>query len=443
MIWSFAMAVLTLNTSAPSSAPEEISAFPLDGITLPGGDAHDPSIAFLDGRYFCTITSGNSFAPTKSSSDMLSWRDEGPALSAAPDWLKTAIPAHRSVWAPTLVKVGDLVRLYYCASEKFGSNTSYIGVAENRKFRADHPTEGWADSGLIIKSTAPTDNFNAIDPDVLVGPDGRNWMVYGSYWSGIYLIELDAATGLRKSPTEPPIAVASNTGERGNPLEAPALAYHDGYYYLFVTYGLAAQGVRSSYRMMVGRSKTPTGPYLGYDGKPMTEGGHTEVLKSSPPMFGPGGGNVFRGADGDLYMTYHYYDGRRYWTLDTWGRPTMQIRKIVWGVDGWPLPGLPIGATKDKSNPSPVGKWIHQADFSQPGIIELKSDASAIPADPKLPAGKWTLNGNQLVITWPRADNPSSPYVDTLIFDPHSGYYVGRNQAGRVIRGARASVHIQ
>jgi arabinan endo-1,5-alpha-L-arabinosidase len=441
MFSSIAMAVLTF--SPPALPTEEISSFPFDGIALPGGDSHDPSIAYLTGKYFCTVTSGNSFAPIKSSSDMRSWKDEGPALATAPEWLKAAIPAHRSVWAPALVQVGDIVRLYYCASEKFGSNTSYIGVAENRNFRPDQPTEGWVDAGVILNSTAGTDNFNAIDPDVLVGPDGRNWMVYGSYWSGIYLTELNPTTGLRRSPTEAPLAVASNTGERGNPLEAPALAFHDGYCYLFVTYGLAAQGVRSSYRMMVGRSKTPTGPYLGYDEKPMTEGGHTEVLKSSPPMFGPGGGNVFRGADGDLYMTYHYYDARRYWTPDTWGRPTMQIRKVTWGKDGWPLPGLPIGAEPKDSGKNPIGKWVHQADFSQPESVELREDGSIIHLGNTKANGKWLLTGDQLVMTWPREDRPTEPFVDTLTLDSRGGYYVGRNQAGRVIRGVRASADIQ
>ncbi|MFZ4508411.1 MAG: arabinan endo-1,5-alpha-L-arabinosidase [Fimbriimonas sp.] len=422
MLSLLAMAITWVQTPAE---------FPFDGASM--GDGHDPSIVRIKGKYFCFLTSGNSFSPIKSSSDLRTWKDEGPALADGPAWLKAAIPDHRSIWAPMALVVGDKVRLYYCASEKFGSNTSYIGVAENANFDPEHPTSGWSDLGKVLDSKAGKDNFNAIDPDVLIDEKGRHWIVYGSYWSGIYLNELDPKTGKLLDPERPAIAVASNS-ERGNPLEAPALAYHDGYYYLFVTYGLAAQGVRSTYRMMVGRSTSPSGPYVGYDGKPMTEGGHTDVLKSSPPMFGPGGGNVFRGADGDLYMAYHYYDARRYWVNDMWGRPTVQVRKIVWGADGWPLPGLPVGETVAKAPVKPDGEWIHQADFAQPGRIRLLANGRI---ESEAGSGQWQMSGQTLTMTWTRGDKT---FVDTLAYGP--GYYVGRNQAGKVIRGVRASAKL-
>ena len=37
---------------------------------------------------------------------------------------------------------------------------------------------------------------NAIDPSVFYDKDDRMWMVYGSWSGGIYLVELDPATGL-------------------------------------------------------------------------------------------------------------------------------------------------------------------------------------------------------------------------------------------------------
>ena len=172
-------------------------------------------------------------------------------------------------------------------------------------------------------------------------------------------------------PSKPPIHVASNTAEKGNPLEAAAQCDHEGYYYLFVTYGLAAQGIRSTYRMVVGRSKNPEGPYLGYDGTPIVDGGHPDVLKSSPPMIGPGGGNIFRDAHGEWCMAIHYYDATRYWRA-VWGRPTLQVRPIVWGADGWPLPGLPKGIQFSGAKPvTLVGSWTCQTDFADPHILSL------------------------------------------------------------------------
>lgn len=410
------------------------SIFPFDDTRFEGADFHDPSIVEFKGDCLLFCTSRNEFCPVWSSHDLMHWRTEGPILPDQPEWLKEAIP-HRSIWAPAPLIVGDKLRVYYCASERFGVNTSYIGMAENDHFDPAHPTAGWVDKGKIIESHADKDKFNAIDPDALVGPDGRHWMVYGSYWDGIFLVELDPATGLLKDPAKPPLHVASNTGERGNPLEDPCLRYHDGYYYLYVTYGLAAQGVRSTYRMMVGRSKDPEGPYLGFDGKPMTEGGHAEILKSSPPMFAPGGGNVFQDAKGNWFLAYHYYDGTRHWVRDLWGKPTLQMRPIVWGPDGWPLPDLPQGVELEgRPRDSVAGKWLHQADFSDVAELDLEPGGVA-----RLPGqtGRWELSGDRLQLHWPKADAPGEAWVDTLTLDETRQYYVGRNQSGAIIRGIR------
>jgi arabinan endo-1,5-alpha-L-arabinosidase len=426
------MAALLLSSSLEGGSTDSV--FPFDGIRGENGDAHDPSITEFGGRYFAFVTSGNSFSPIKESKDLVKWVDRGPAIADAPDWLKKRIPDHRSIWAPMGLRVGKGLRLYYCASEKFGANGSVIGVAENPSFDPDRPTEGWRDLGSIIESRAGFDNFNAIDPDVLIDQSGRHWMTFGSYWSGIYMLELDPATGKGKADAKP-FPVASNTADRGNPLEAPALAFHDGYHYLFVTYGLAAQGIRSTYRMVCGRSRQPEGPYLGFDGKPMTEGGHTDLLYSSPPMFGPGGGNVFLGKDKSLYMAYHYYDARRHWVRDLWGRPTIQVRPIVWGSDGWPLPGLPIGAKPAGEHKGVAGEWISQVDFSDPSKIQFKADGTVKGSRAE---GKWTLKGSELRIDWKIDDRPGDIFTDILVVNDAHTSYVGRNQLGKVIRGVRA-----
>jgi arabinan endo-1,5-alpha-L-arabinosidase len=425
-----------LDLALPQAAPgiSDGSVFPFDGIVLANGDVHDPSILDWDGTYVMVHTSGNSFVPIRTSRNLTEWKDWGPILSSAPNWLQTAIPTHRSTWAPAPLRLGKMLRIYYCASAKFGENTSYIWMAENPTFDPAHPCDGWVDRGKFIESKAGESNYNAIDPDVLVGPDARQWIVYGSYWSGIYLNELDPTTGLLKDPHAAPIHVASNTGDRGNPLEAPALVYRDGYYYLFVTYGLAAQGVRSTYRMVCGRSKSPTGPYLGFDGKPMTDGGHTDLLKTSPPMFGPGGGNFFQDPKGEWWMAYHYYDGRRNWHGDVWGRPTLQVRRLLWGEDGWPVPGMPAGAELSGRYERAAGTWTHQADFSDTAQLTFDRDGTISGGVSK---GTWSQSGNELKLQWPRADAPGEFWVDTLHLDATGQYYVGRNQAGLVIRGIR------
>ncbi len=427
-------------TIAPSTAVvQELAAgptdsvFPYDGLIGTGTDAHDPSVVEFDGTYVCFTTSGNGFCEMRTSKDLLNWKAQGPILTT-PEWLLQAVARHRSTWAPSAIRVGKSLRVYYCASERFGANSSVIGVAENPSFNPDKPLEGWKDVGKIIESKDGVDNFNAIDPDTFIDQKGRHWMVFGSYWSGLYMLELNPTTGLKLDSAKP-IHVASNTGERGNPLEAPYLCYHDGYYYLFVVYGLAAQGVRSTYRMMVGRSKSMEEPFVGFDGKPMTEGGHTDLLKSSPPMFAPGGGNIFKDKDGSYKLAYHFYDGRKHWRGDVWGRPVMQVRDVLWGSDGWPLPGLPAGAKLRKSSGDVAGKWIHQPDFGTAATVELTKDGKIV-ADGQ--AGTWSRKGDILTMNWTRQDRPGEVFEDKVQLAYDGRYYVGRNKSGAIIRGIRS-----
>ncbi|MBX3096214.1 MAG: arabinan endo-1,5-alpha-L-arabinosidase [Fimbriimonadaceae bacterium] len=404
------------------------AAFPFDGARYEGGAIHDPSIVLFGDTYVMVNTSGRELAPLSTSQDLKTWKEHGPILDPQPEWLQKAIPQHRSVWAPTPIKVGSELRIYYCASARFGSNTSYIGFAVNKTFDPTKPLEGWEDRGMLVQSKADESDFNAIDPEVLIGPDGRHWMTYGSYWSGIFQVELDADSGALKHPGQAHRHVASNS-ERGNPLEAPVMMYHDGYYYLVVTYGLAAQGIRSTYRMVCGRSKSPEGPFLGFDEKPMTEGGNASLLKSSQPMFGPGGGNFFQDAAGDWWMAYHYYDGRRFWHGELWGAPTLQIRRVVW-LDGWPLPGLPAGVSLERANDL-SGKWRFQTDFGHVLDLTIQSNGKTTLGDR---TGDWKRDGNHLILSWPANDAPGGAWVDTLVIDSSNRYAVGRNQNGIVIR---------
>ena len=438
------LVAMALSLTLPSGVDKEWTdtaldaAFPFDGARYAGGDVHDPSVALFGDTYVMVNTSGFELAPISTSRDLMAWQHHGPIEKAQPDWLRQAIPGHRSVWAPAPVKVGKELRVYYCVSEKFGQNSSHIAYAVCPAFDPAKPTEGWIDKGVLVSSKTGESTFNAIDPDVLVGPDGRHWMVYGSYWSGLYQVELDPKTGGLKDPKAPQLHVASNTADRGNPLEAPAMFYHDGWYYLGVTYGLAAQGVRSTYRMVVGRSKSPTGPFLGWNGKPMTEGDSTSLLKTSSPMFGPGGGNFFVGKDGEWWMAYHYYDSRRFWNRDMWGAPTMQSRRVMW-VDGWPLPGLPAGADLKPGDGKLAGEWTFQVDFGRVETLELKADGACHLGRIE---GKWEEKDGRLLLHWPSTDAPGGAWTDTLTLDKTRQYVVGRNQAGVVVRGLKHNVQV-
>lgn len=118
---------------------------------------------------------------------------------------------------------------------------------------------------------------NAIDPTLFYDADGKLWMTYGSWSGGIYLLELDQATGEPKYPGEDGTTEDGRVIDRyfGTKLsggfhqsgEGPYIQYDEesGYYYYFITYG----GLQSNggYNMRLFRSEHPDGPYVDMNGK--------------------------------------------------------------------------------------------------------------------------------------------------------------------------------
>jgi arabinan endo-1,5-alpha-L-arabinosidase len=435
------LTLLAAGVMMAGSFPAELVGFPGDAWTSEGaGNVHDPMVFHYGDRYFCVCTSGNSFGVMRSSPDMKKWTVVGPILPSFPEWL-TQRYRHRSLWAPNVVRVGDVLRVYYCMSN-WGVNDSVIGFAECDHFDPAHPQTGWEDHGLVLDSKAGRDTFNAIDPEVMIDRTGRHWMYFGSYFDGLHTVELDPATGKLKDPEHPNIiSTARNTGERGDPLEATAMCQHGGYYYLFTSYGLAGQGIRSTYRIMVGRSTDPAGPFTDADGKSMVDGGHVNVLKGSPPMFAAGHCHIFQDTDGRYLMPYHFYDSRHYWVRDMWGLPTLQVRELLWSADGWPLPGLPIGCdeqlAKARKHANLAGTWILQTDFANPMDLELKSNGDAVCEGV---TGKWSVTGEEADITWPSDAPFTLRNLHHAVVAYHGNYFVGRAGAEGIIRAIRPDV---
>lgn len=128
-------------------------------------------------------------------------------------------------------------------------------------------------------------------------------MSIGSFWYGIFLIPLEWPSG---KPVENWQSQTLNIADRfmgGNPIEAPYITKHDGYYYLFVSFDYCCRGGDSTYKVAVGRSESVKGPYLDKEGRDMFGGGGSVVLSSHGAIVGPGGQSVF----GD-YLAFHYYD---------------------------------------------------------------------------------------------------------------------------------------
>jgi arabinan endo-1,5-alpha-L-arabinosidase len=302
---------------------------------------HDPSI-IRDGNTWYIFGTNNGSErsgelPIRCSPDLHYWKRCGYVFPGIPEWIKKESPETKELWAPDISYFSGEYHLYYAFSA-FGKNTSGIALATNKTLDPKSPNFRWVDRGLVLRSRAE-DDFNAIDPNLVLDEKGNAWLSFGSFWSGIKMRRIAPKTGLlstedtklyslaaRKRPPNPPPAPPGLPGN-WQAIEAPFIVRHADYYYLFVSFDLCCRGTKSNYKTMVGRSHNVTGPYVDASGTSMLEGGGTPLLVGNARWIGPGGESVLQQKDGDL-IVYHAYDGKT-------GEPWLQISTISWENE-WP-----------------------------------------------------------------------------------------------------------
>ena len=323
-------------TAAPAHRPPTTR--PVDPI------AHDPTIVKEKGWYYVAITGDAAFddtyLPLKRSRDLVHWEELGPVLTELPAWVLESLGvtpenAPRDAWAPDLSWSGTEWRLYYAVSQ-FGTNNSVIGLLTSPTLA----NAQWQDRGLVVRSQPGVDTFNAIDPNLVVDADGATWLSWGSFFSGIHVVPVDPATGTPVAGAQP-VAIAQRQFAP-NAEENPTIAFHDGYYYLFVSWDYCCRSVESDYRTIVGRSPSLTGPYVDADGVPLLGGkGGTEILRGYNEFVGAGGGDLLMDRNGrsGLFVN-HYYDAT------DGGAPRLNVRTLTWGRDGWPVISDPVNPSR-------------------------------------------------------------------------------------------------
>jgi arabinan endo-1,5-alpha-L-arabinosidase len=295
---------------------------------------HDPVMIRQDGTYYVFCT-GNGISMF-SSPDMINWKQEKQVFATAPEWVVKELPRFRnSMWAPDISYYKGNYYLFYSVSA-FGRNTSCNGLAMNKTLHTDSPDYKWIDMGNIIQSIPGRDNWNAIDPNLIVDDAGTPWLDFGSFWGGIKLVKLkDDLSGIFTTPQEwytvasrlrEPFTADRNAGSAQ--IEAPFIFKKGNFYWLFVSWDKCCSGIKSTYKVAVGRSVNVTGPYFSKDSVDMAKGGGTIVVQGDANYPGVGHQAVvsFDGAD---FLVYHGYDAK-----DN-GRSKLIIKKLRWD-SGWP-----------------------------------------------------------------------------------------------------------
>jgi arabinan endo-1,5-alpha-L-arabinosidase len=335
-------------------APEAAAAQAVTGPAGPapatvqvGGDldAHDPALAKGAAGHDWYVYStgvpgkgGGAVQIRKSVDDGRTWGYAGTIWNGIPQWATDMVPGTDSMWAPEIYRHGNAYYLYYAVST-LGHNNSVVGLATNTTLDPAAPGYKWVDQGKVVRSV-PESDFNAIDPDVIEDAAGTPWLVFGSYWSGIQMVQLAWPSG-KRSPDPDRLHLADRKLPL-NAIEGPSMIAHGGWYYLLTSWDKCCVGLQSTYRIVVGRSKSVTGPFVDRDGHDLMNGGGTTLLASADNQIGPGGESIAGGV-----LAYHYYDGKAN------GAARLSLRTMLWTADGWPqlAPGLTMPAPPHAPTP--------------------------------------------------------------------------------------------
>ena len=362
-----------------------LPAYALDGDIL----IHDPSTVTAYAGHYYTFGTGNGL-PFLTSDDGWTWRRTGSLMSALPDGKPGAAVLARggnNTWAPDVIHIGDKFFLYYSAPGT--QPKSAIGLLVGKSLDPASPDYHWEDGGPIVWSDGIEDS-NAIDPGVLLAPDGRLWLTYGSYFGYIRLVELDPKAGKRRYPDRAPVNIAINS-------EASIPIYHDGWYYLLVTHGSCCQGANSTYNIRMGRSRKVTGPYLDNMGIDMLEGGGKLFAGSRGRHIGPGHFGLLDLAPGIQKFSLHYEAD-----LDRGGVSVLDIRPLLWR-DGWPIAGDNLAAGTYAIESARTGTVLELAvqGFPVGGFRPRRPGVAGPPTEPQSGPPVAAQEPAQVSAQWP------------------------------------------
>ncbi len=307
-------------------------------------NTHDPSIVKEGEYYYCYSTDagyGIEVPPgiqVRRSKDLVEWQFVGWVFSGLPkmgyDFIRDqGGTPFNSLWAPYVIKAGSEFRLYYSLSSPT-PRLSCIGLAV-----ATSPTGPWTERGLAVTSLADNSvQTNAIDPTVIVTGTNEHYMYYGSAWDGIYMLKLDPATGLAASANDKGVRIAQR-GFTGNTIngniEGPEIIYNEELdkYYLFIAY----DWLETKYNVRVGRSDSPLGPFLDFNGNDLNIAEDNIPMILAPYKFSGHGG--WQGVSHPAV----FFNGED-WFMGHQGRPgvdrfymVLHIRRVFWTEDGWPV----------------------------------------------------------------------------------------------------------
>ena len=372
---------------------------------------HDPCIIKCDDYYYIYST-GNRI-DIRRSADLHNWKFMGSVFDSIPAWGVKEVPGISNIWAPDIFYHDSTYYLYYALST-FGSNHSRIGLATNVTLDPGDPNYKWIDKGKVIQSDAG-DNFNAIDPNIVMDKENRIWMSFGSFWDGIRLVELDSNTW-KPGQNYKLYSIASRSG---GAIEAPYIVYKSGYYYLFVSFDYCCKGVNSTYNIRVGRSKEITGPYIDSNGVKMMKSGGNLLLSGDERWKGPGHCAVLL-QENSSWLIFHAYDAENH------GISALRILPLEWDSNDWPVTNTPLSVGDLNTLPDKYFLYPNYPNpFNPTTLIKF-----SIPQMQHVTLKVYDLLGNEVATLVNKIKQAGTYSLEFNAGHLSSGLYMYRIQAG-------------
>ena len=275
-----------------------------------------------DNYYYLFATGGKIMR----SKDMVNWTKRTNEFPSIPAWGTNGA----GLWAPDVQYINGQYVMYYSLST-WGDSNPGIGVAT-----ASKPTGPWVDLGELFRSQNIGVN-NSIDSMTFVDTDGKVYIVWGSM-RGNYIVELtEDGLELKGGITEArknKIRIAgldTSLPWDEETYEGSYIIYENGYYYLFLSKGHCCKGLNSTYKVVVGRSKRVTGPYVDHEGRDMKNRGVGKIILDKNENFvGPGHNSLLKDQEGNYYIYYHTY------TKEYTEYRVLAMERLQFDEEGWP-----------------------------------------------------------------------------------------------------------
>ena len=276
----------------------------------------DPTvIQAQDGYFYLYATEDTHNVPIYRSKDLVTWRYAGTAFTD--DTRPMDFVPNGGIWAPDINYINGQYVLYFSKSEWGKTWECGIGVAVS-----DRPNGGFHDAHkLFISSEVGIEN--CIDP-FFIQDDGKNYLFWGSFHD-IYGVELtEDGLDVKEGCTPQKIA--------GGLIEATMIYKRNGYYYLIGSAGTCCEGARSTYHLVMTRSRNLFGPYVDRNGRSAVGDNFSPLLNASPQVYGPGHCSEFVTDNaGNTWLLYHGY-----MASDVDRGRVVFLDRVRWGSDGWP-----------------------------------------------------------------------------------------------------------